>query len=158
MLQEGLESPTLGLLDQYSPKLSCQSTTASRSGSNQRPSQARSDVQPTELYGHIQCKSLKLEANWNQKGIGLKLIQRCRSAQRWRKQNQWYWSGVREEYYFFLHIMCKALWNCVTTTTWMLPVKTSELPLASSQCGSSESSAQAILWVLSDWGQRCQIS
>ena len=63
MLQEGLEPPTLGLLDPCSTKLSYQSTTAPRSGSNQGPSQARSDAQPTELYGHKQYKSLKLGAN-----------------------------------------------------------------------------------------------
>ena len=62
MLQEGLEPPTLGLLDPYSTNLSYQSSTDPRSGSNQGPSHFWADAQPTELYGHIPCKSLKLGA------------------------------------------------------------------------------------------------
>ena len=62
VLQEGLEPPTLGLLDPCSTKLSYQSSTDPSSGSNQGPSHIQSDAQPTELHGHMQCKSLKLGA------------------------------------------------------------------------------------------------
>ena len=52
MLQEGLEPPTLGLLDPCSTKLSYQSECACpRSGSNQGPSDLQSDALPTELHG-----------------------------------------------------------------------------------------------------------
>ena len=54
MLQEGLEPPTLGLLDPCSTKLSYQSS-CPRSGSNQGPSDLQSDALPTELHGHTQC-------------------------------------------------------------------------------------------------------
>ena len=77
VLQEGLEPPTLGLLDPCSTKLSYQSNTGPRSGSNHGPSHIQSDVQPTELHGHIQCKSLKLGAKWDQKGSGLKFLPKC---------------------------------------------------------------------------------
>ena len=62
VLQEGLEPPTLGLLDPCSTKLSYQSSTGPRPESNLGPSHFQSDVQPTELHGHMQCKSLKLGA------------------------------------------------------------------------------------------------
>ena len=62
VLQEGLEPPTLGLLDPCSTKLSYQSGTGPCSGSNLGPSQIQSDVEPTELHGHMQGKSLKLGA------------------------------------------------------------------------------------------------
>ena len=62
VLQEGLEPPTLGLLDPCSTKLSYQSGTGPRSGSNLGPCQIQSDVEPTELHGHMQGKSLKLGA------------------------------------------------------------------------------------------------
>ena len=48
MLQEGLEPPTLGLVDSCSTKLSYQSS-CPRSGSNQGPSDLQSDALPTEL-------------------------------------------------------------------------------------------------------------
>ena len=48
MLQEGLEPPTLGLLDPCSTKLSYQSS-CPRSGSNQGPSDLQSDALPAEL-------------------------------------------------------------------------------------------------------------
>ena len=77
VLQEGLEPPTLGLLDPCSTKLSYQSSTGPHSGSNQRPSHIQSDAQPTELHSHIQCKLLKLGAKWDQKGSGLKFLLKC---------------------------------------------------------------------------------
>ena len=53
MLQEGLEPPTLGLLDPCSTKLSYQSSTGPRSGSNLRPSHNQLDAQPTGLHDHM---------------------------------------------------------------------------------------------------------
>ena len=158
MLQEGLEPPTLGLLDPCSTKLSYQSNTAPRSGSNQGPAHDQPDAQPTELYGHKQSKPLKLVANWEQKGIGGKIYT---AGPKWSAVTQskpMILVGAPRRVFFFLHIICKALWNCVIPTTWMLPVKASDLPLASSPCERSESSAQAILCVLRGWGHRCQIS
>ena len=49
MLQEGLEPPTLGLLDPCSTKLSYQSGACLHPGSNQGPSDLQSDALPTEL-------------------------------------------------------------------------------------------------------------
>ena len=49
MLQEGLEPPTLGLLDPCSTKLSYQSGACRHPGSNQGPSDLQSDALPTEL-------------------------------------------------------------------------------------------------------------
>ena len=77
MLQEGLEPPTLGLLDPCSTKLSYQSSAGPPSGSNPGPSHIQSDAQPTELHGHIQYISLKMGAKWDQKGSPLKCMPKC---------------------------------------------------------------------------------
>ena len=123
VLQEGLEPPTLGLLDPCSTKLSYQSCTGPRSGSNQRPSHTQSDAQPTELPGHIQCKSLILGAKWDQKGSGLKFLPKCSAVMQptpmillraprrvFFSPSQFIKGSVKLCYHYILNALCQSRW------------------------------------------------
>ena len=139
VLQEGLEPPTLGLLDPCSTKLSYQSSIGPRSGSNQGPSHIQSDAQPTELHGHMQYKYLKLGAKWDQKGSGLEFLPKCSAV---TQSTPMILLGAPRRVFFsplqFMKGSVKLCYPYILSALFQ--------------------SGWFALWVLRGWGQRCQIS